>query len=336
MQEDMAKNVRAGDALEEAPPLFRVILYALGDARHGVLVATSHVVFDAASLGIFWREVAETYAGRPREGPRPVQYADFAVWQRGLHQGAWLEEQVAYWKRRLSGAEPLSRLLPTDFPREEVDAARAKDYLRPYPTAAVSVELDRGFVQRLKALAAAERMPFSALLYAAYAAVLGKHAKTEDVVLSHANDVRRRVAGLSETVGFFTNSILLRLDLSGCGTLREVLVRARKEVLTALSLPEFQLIPFVFPRLPDFSRVLFNFQGHQSALELPGLAVRVFDFRTDRTTQQQSQLDVALHIRETVAGELRGSLVYNAALWRQETVGDWVNEWQHTLSAAAR
>ncbi|HKH47952.1 MAG TPA: amino acid adenylation domain-containing protein, partial [Thermoanaerobaculia bacterium] len=257
-------------------PLLRRLLVRLGARDHLLLVTLHHIVSDGWSVGILVREVAALHGafsqGRPSPLPElPVQYADFAVWQRQWLRGAVLEEQLAAWRRRLAGA-PQVLDLPTDRPRPTAQT---------FHGARRPVVLPAGLTAAVREVSRREgATPFMTLL-AAWAAVLGRHAGQDDLLVGApvAGRNRQETEGL---IGFFVNTLVLRADLTGAPPFAEVLRRVREEALEAFTrqdLPFERLVEEVVAQR-DLARspliqVLFSLEQNvaEERLEIPGLAL---------------------------------------------------------------
>ncbi|MCA1615651.1 MAG: amino acid adenylation domain-containing protein [Acidobacteria bacterium] len=195
-----------------AAPLMRAGLLRLGAQEHILLVTTHHIVSDGWSMGVFVRELSALYGAFLRGEPSPlaeppVQYADFAVWQREWLQGEVLEEQLDYWKQRLGGELPVLKL-PTDRPRPPALS---------YKGAEQSLELSAELTERLKSLGRREGATLYMVLLAAFDALLYRYTGQEDVVVGTpiAGRGRREVEGL---IGFFVNTLVLRAGVEGAAT----------------------------------------------------------------------------------------------------------------------
>ncbi|HEU4457421.1 MAG TPA: condensation domain-containing protein, partial [Longimicrobium sp.] len=218
-----------------AGPLFRAALLRLGEEDHVLLLSMHHIVSDGWSMGVLVRELSALY-GAYREGREsplralPVQYADYAVWQREQLEGESLDRHLTYWKERLAGA-PQVLELPTDRPRPAVRSHRG---------ASVSTELSGEVLERLQALGQSEGATLYMTLLGAFQVLLSKYGGSEDVVVgsSIAGRTRGEVEGL---IGFFINSLVLRTDLGGDPSFRAVLRRVREVTLGAY---EHQEMPF--------------------------------------------------------------------------------------------
>ncbi|HKI06704.1 MAG TPA: amino acid adenylation domain-containing protein [Thermoanaerobaculia bacterium] len=202
-------------------PLFRFTLLRLGLADHVALVTLHHIVSDAWSMEVFVRELVTLYRGTALPG-LPIQYTDFASWQRDWAQGGGLDEQLSYWRQRLAGA-PTALELPTDRLRSAVPSFRGASERLALPPA-LSAGL-QDLVRREDAT------PFMAVL-ALLAALLRRHTGQDDLLIGSpiANRQRPEVEGL---VGFFSNTVVLRAELGGDPTFRELLGRARETILGA-------------------------------------------------------------------------------------------------------
>ncbi|MET0398426.1 MAG: amino acid adenylation domain-containing protein, partial [Longimicrobiaceae bacterium] len=216
-------------------PLLRSTLLRLAGADHVLCFTLHHVVSDGWSMDVLMREVSLLYAAARRgEAPRlaelPIQYGDYAVWQRAWMNGQVLEEQLSYWKGRLSGAPPLLEL-PTDRPRTPGQSPRAGGH-----RFALSPALSQG----LRALSRREGTTLFMTLLAGWQTLLGRWAGEEDVVVGSpiAGRTRQETEGL---IGFFVNMLALRGKLGGDPTWSELLGRVREEALGAYA---HQDLPF--------------------------------------------------------------------------------------------
>ena len=243
-----AEEARRPFQLEQGP-LFRVTLVRLQETHYVLLMTMHHIISDAWSLGVLSRELGllyEAYAsGRPSPlTALPIQYADFAVWQRQWLSGEVLEKQLAYWREKLTDIEPLQ--LWTDRPRPVVAS-----FAGAYRTASFGTELGRA----LRALGREEGCtPFMTLL-AAFTALLSRYSGQDDVVVGTpiANRSRPELEGL---IGFFVNTLVLRTDTSGDPSFRELLRRVRETALHAYAhqdLPFEKLVEELHPQR-DLSR----------------------------------------------------------------------------------
>lgn len=296
-------------------PLLRIRLLRLGPGEHAALGALHHIVSDAWSIGVLVREVSELYrafsSGRPSPLPAlPIQYADFAHWQRQWMDGEVLESHLDYWRRRLSGAPVLD--LPTDRPRTEEGSTAGAGH---------RLELSDEVTKALRDLSREEGATEFMTLLAAFDALLGGLSGQTDVVVGTDIANRNRLEG-EELIGFFVNHLVLRCDLSGGPTFREVLRRVRRGALEAYGhqdLPFELLVKELRPerslsRVPLF-QVLFVFQNAPvRTLELPGLKVRPMDVGA-----MTSKFELSLFMEER-AGRFSGTWVFRSDLFDPATI----------------
>jgi len=209
----------------ERGPLLRAALVRVGEEDHGFVLAFHHVVFDGWSAGVLTRELVALYGsfvrGEPSPLPElPIQYADFAAWQRRRLEEMVLERQLAYWRGRLEGARPLE--LPTDHPRPAVQTSRGD---------AVALALTPELTEALRVLSRSEGVsPFMTFL-AAYAVLLRHRSGQDDLVVGCPVAVHRDRPELNELIGLFLNTLPLRVELDGDPSFRDLLVRVRRTAL---------------------------------------------------------------------------------------------------------
>ncbi|HEX3127631.1 MAG TPA: amino acid adenylation domain-containing protein, partial [Thermoanaerobaculia bacterium] len=318
----------------QAGPLFRAALVRLGAEDHLLLLDVHHIVADGWSFGVLFRELAALYGGfRERRSPSlpslpplPIRYADFAAWQRDRMRGKVLEEQLSYWREKLAGAPPVLEL-PLDRVRPAAQSHRGRRVLADLPPALAA---------RLRELSRKEGVsPFMTLL-AAFQLLMSRLSGQDDVVVGAPSAGRSRpeVEGL---VGVFLNTLVLRTDLSGDPTFRELLARVRDVVLGAY---RYQEIPFErlleelqperqLSRTPIF-QVMFNFVSiAELRTGLPGLEVE-----TVEPDEAESKLDFTLYVEE-LPDTYRLDLVYSADLFEPGRMRELLRQLGHLLEQAA-
>ncbi|HEX7181390.1 MAG TPA: amino acid adenylation domain-containing protein, partial [Thermoanaerobaculia bacterium] len=311
-------------------PLFRASLLRLDAEDHATLLAMHHIVSDGWSMGVLIREMAALYVAfsQGRRSPLPeleIQYADYARWQRGWLQGEILEREISFWRQALAGAPVLE--LPTDRPRPPVQTfrgARRGVFLTPSISAA------------LTALGHREGVSLYMSLLAGFATLLSRYSGQEDVSIGSptANRTRAQVEGL---IGFFVNALVLRTDLSGEPSFRQLLGRVRKAALDAFTHQELPFEKVVEELQPqrDLSRsplfqVMFTLQNASSErLELPGLSLSPL---TSGATV--AKFDLTLALRQVQDG-IGGSLEYNTDLFDEPIIGRMAKHVESLLAAAA-
>ncbi|HWS86516.1 MAG TPA: amino acid adenylation domain-containing protein [Pyrinomonadaceae bacterium] len=315
-----------------AGPLLRALLLRAGADDHVLVLTTHHIVSDGWSSGVLLKEMCalyEAYAqGRPSPLPElPVQYADFATWQRNWLSGETLAQQLAYWKEHLLGAPPLE--LPTDRPRPPVHTTQGTR---------LSFTLPPELSEQLRRLSRREGVTVFVTLLAAFQSVLAYLSGQEDVSVGTpiANRNRKETENL---IGFFVNTLVLRTSLSGDPTFRELLRRVREVALGAHAhqdLPFETLVEEMRPQrtlnqVPLF-QVMFSLvpQAERgAAAELDGLTLSPLglDSRT-------SKFDLTLFMEDTPHG-FTGSAEYRTDLFEAETIKRWLRYFETLLETCA-
>jgi amino acid adenylation domain-containing protein len=305
------------------PPAFRATLVRLSEVEHVLLFMVHHVTMDGWSTGLLLGELTELYAahrdGRAARLPElPVQYADYAVWQRGLLDEGHFDRLREHWLHRLDGVLGLPGI-PLDHPRPVRSANRGRD---------LEFRIPAGTADAIRELCREEDCtPFMALLAALYALL---HQWTGETDLVVGSDV----AGRSDTsvenlIGFFVNQIVLRGDLTGTPTWRELLRRTRAIALDAYAhqdLPFEELVKALNPRrgrnhspLFQVKLVLNNTPPGRTA---PGLELRPYD----RKVIDSSRFDLAVVLQED-GGGFTGSWQYDAELFDAGTVAELMDRY---------
>ena len=314
-------------------PLFRAVLWRLDEREHVLLVAMHHIVSDGWSLGVLVREVGALYASFLEDGPSPlpelpVQYADFAVWQRSWLSGEVLEHELEYWRERLSGI-PLVLDLPTDRPRPAVRSQRGAVH-----RFSLSAPLSRS----LAALCRREGATRFMLLLAAFAALLSRLTGQDDLTIGTpiAGRNRSEIEGL---IGFFVNTLIFRPDLSGEPGFAELLRRVRREALQAQAhqdLPFERLVEELsrdrsLDRTPLFQVMLALQNAQVGALSLPGLELSPRDLIED-----VAKFDLLLVFSEGQGEEsgIGGALSYATDLFDAATMASFAERLERLLAAA--
>jgi amino acid adenylation domain-containing protein len=312
-------------------PLVRAGLLRLAAEEHVALLTMHHIVSDGWSMGVLVKEVAALYeafaAGQESPLPElPIQYPDYAAWQREWLQGEALEEQLSYWREKLAGAPPVLEL-PTDRPRPAVQTFRGarEQFTLPATLAAELAELSRG-----------EGVTLFMTLLAAWQALLSRYARQQDVVVGTPVAGRSRPE-LEPLIGFFVNTLALRTDLSGNPTFRELLGRVREVCLGAYAhqeVPFEKLVEELQPQrnlshAPLFQVMLVLQNQPQEAVELPGL--RISAVRGENLT---AKFDLTLILEER-AGELAGVLEYNSDLFDAGTAARMAAQFRTLLDGVA-
>ncbi|WP_405788934.1 amino acid adenylation domain-containing protein [Streptomyces sp. NBC_00029] len=296
-------------------PLVRASLLRRTENDWALVLCVHHIVVDGWSLGVLVDELAEMYAAcaqarAPRLPELPVQYADFAVWQREWLSGERLEEQLAYWRGQLAGAAVLD--VPGDRPRP-AEQSFAGD--------SVPVTLSPELVTRLTRLVEGESATLFTGLLGAFAAVLGRWAGQSDVVVGTAVAGRTRTE-LEPLVGFFVNTLALRVDTGGGASFRELVRRSRQSSLDGFA---HQDVPFerIVQELgvdrssgrPPVVQVMLALRNvPMRPPTLGGLGVEVVEL-----AREVAQLDLSVELVPEADGGLTGALEFSSELYDRAT-----------------
>ncbi|MDZ8261485.1 amino acid adenylation domain-containing protein [Nostoc sp. ChiQUE01b] len=307
--------------------LVRATLLRLSEEEQVLLVTMHHIITDGWSCDVFLRELSALYAAFSKNLPSPlpelpIQYADFAVWQRDCLKGEFLATQLNYWKQQLQGELPILQL-PTDRPRPNlIIFTGAKQYF------AFSASLTNA----LKQLSQREDATLFMSLLAVFNILLYRYTDQEDILIGSPIANRNR-AELEGMLGLFVNTLVLRNNLSGNPSFRQLLHRVREVTLDAYAhqdLPFEMLVEELLPER-DLSRnplyeVMFVLQNTpDSVKEASDLTLRTLEF--DSGT---AQLDIFLSISESEEG-LTGCLEYNTDIFDSTTISQFINNFQTLL-----
>jgi amino acid adenylation domain-containing protein len=308
-----------------AGPLLRALLLRCGADEHILLLTLHHIITDGWSTGVLLRELSAFYAGfaggRPVALPDlPVQYADFAAWQRTRLSGAALAAQVSYWQQHLSGLAPLA--LPTDHPRPAIQTHRG---------ATEPLTLPPRLRDALQELAQQAGATLFMVLLAAFQVLLARYSGAQSVAVG-SPIAGRTHAALEGLIGFFANTLVLHTNLGGDPSFRELLQRTRAVALAAYThqeLPFEQVVAAIQPprdlsRPPLFQVMLALQNAPERPLELPGLRVRPVPVARGLAT-----FDLTLALADTPQG-LRGGVEYNTDLFERATITRLLGHF-HTL-----
>jgi amino acid adenylation domain-containing protein len=297
--------------------------------KHILLINMHHIISDGWSIGVFIRELSHLYgafvAGKEATLPTlPIQYADFAVWQRQWLQGKVLGTQLEYWKQQLADAPPLLEL-PTDRPRPAIQTFQGKTE---------RFWLDSKLTQELKALSQQSGCTLFMTLLAAFAVVLSRYSGQTDIVIGSAiaNRNRREIEGL---IGFFVNTLALRLDLSEKPSFATFLKQVQTVTQDAY---EHQDLPFEMlveelqleRKLDRNPLVQVGFilqNAANEAWKLPGLTIEEMSWELD-----SARLDLEVHLSEVNDG-LTGLCCYNIDLFDGSMIARLLEHFQNLLRA---
>ena len=297
-------------------PLLRITLVRMAAEEHALLLAMHHIVTDGWSMNVLVREAVALYAMYSAGGardlpPLPIQYADFAVWQRSWLQGEVLEQQLAYWKQHL-GAKPAVLELPTDFPRPAVQTYRGANFIFPFSPA---------LSQSLKTFCRAQQATMFMVLLAVFNVLFHRYTGQQEIIVGSpiANRNRKELEGL---IGFFANTLPMRTNVSGELSFREVLARLKEAALGAYAHQDLPFEYLVEQFHPERSlshsplvQVMFNFEPTIPQMaEMPGLSASLMDY-----DNKSAKFDLTLFARDH-GTEIFGTLEYNVDLFTSETI----------------
>ena len=308
-----SERQRAFDLNQEHP--FRALLIRLGQQEHILVLTIHHIVSDGWSMQVLLREVGSLYRAHCENrslqlSELPVQYADYAIWQRETLQGEALQKQLTYWSEQLKGLEPL-----------ELQTDRMRPTVQTYRGAAESFTLTPFLTENLRRFSQREGSTLFMTLLAAFQILLAKYSGQTDIAVG-VPIAGRRHSELEGLIGLFVNTIVLRTSLGCDPTLREILCRTRETALGAYAhqdLPFERIIEELQPardpsRSPLF-QVMFIFQqagqGEEEISELTGSRVEV-----DVTS---AKFDLTLSVLDSPTG-MRGVIEYNPDLFNRDRI----------------
>lgn len=310
-------------------PVLRATLLKLAATEHVFLLTVHHIAADAWSLEIFFREMkafyrAFTVAQTAALPELPIQYADFAVWQREWLQGEVLEKQLAYWRQQLAGAPPLLEL-PTDRPRPAVQTLAGAQ-----SAFALSKELSAALQQ----LSQQKRVTLFMTLLAAFKTLLYRYTGQEDIVVGSPIANRNRPE-LEDLIGFFVNTLVLRTNLGGNPAFAELLDRVNATALAAYAHQDVPFEKLVEELRPErnlstspFFQTMFIYQNiPRRDTQLPGL-----QFEAVASPGGTAKFDLTLTLFEQPEG-LAGVVEYNLDLFDADTIQRLLGHYERLLQS---
>ncbi|MEH2354893.1 non-ribosomal peptide synthetase [Nostoc sp.] len=308
-------------------PLLRTTLLHLSEQEYVLLFTMHHIVSDAWSIGLIIKEVTALYEafckGKPSPlAELPIQYADFAVWQRQWLQGEVLQSQISYWRKQLEDA-PRVLDLATDHPRTAIRKFRGATY---------SFELSQQLSVELNTLSQQQKSTLFMTLLAAFQTLLWRYTGSDDIVVGSPIANRNR-EDIKDLIGFFINTLVLRTNLAGNPTFEELLNRVREMTLGAYAhedLPFELLVDELQPQrnlshTPLFQVAFVLQNAPVSAFELPGLTLSSL-----KVPSINADFDLNLDITETV-DKILCNLHYNSNLFEESTIKRMAGHFQTLL-----
>ncbi|MCC5658374.1 amino acid adenylation domain-containing protein [Nostoc sp. XA010] len=309
-------------------PLLRVKLLQLNQTEYVMVFTMHHIVSDIWSMGVLVEEVAVLYPAfcHSKVSPLPelpIQYPDFAVWQRQWLQGQIWDKQLAYWKQQL--ANPPILRLPTDRPRPAISSLQGATQL---------FVLSKDLTEALNSLSRSEGVTLFMTLLAAFKVLLHRYTGQEDICVGSPIANRNR-AEIEKLIGFFINSLVLRNHLSNNLTFRELLVRVRDVTLGAYDHQDFPFEKVVEELQPGRNlsynplfQVVFQLQNTpMEVLDLPDLTLSMVEYEN-----QTAAFDLHLSLSEEIDGEISASLEYSTELFDATTIARMIENFQTLLA----
>jgi amino acid adenylation domain-containing protein len=331
-RQNQAENLLLVDAQMpfnlETGPMIRVTLLKMHPEEHIAMLVIHHIAADGQSMMILVQELAALYGQLIHDeqiglDPLPVQYADYAFWQRSWLEGNVLEEQLNYWKTQLAGSPPLLEL-PTDRPRPAV---------KTFAGAILSFQLPDALSGKIKELCReAGATPYMFLL-AAFQTLLFRYSNEEDILIGTAI-ANRSHPEIENLIGFFVNTLVMRTDLSGNPGFLQLLARVREVTLGAYAhqdLPFEMLVDVLQPErnlsyTPIF-QIGFDLQTiHFDRIDFPGLKIEPVQFDSKRAAY-----DLLMSV--TLAGNsISGSLEFNSDLFDKDSAEKMIAHYKILLA----
>jgi hypothetical protein len=312
--------------------MLRANLVELSEQEHVLVVVTHHIASDAWSLPIIVKEVAELYASfaENRDAKLPplqLQYADFAIWQRGYLQGEILQNRLAYWKNKLDGLTPLQ--LPLDYTRPAIKSNRG---------VSAAFEISKELATRLNQLSRQHGATLYMTLLSAFNIMLNRYSGQSDISVggSVANRSQQEIEGL---VGFFVNTLAYRTEIDSSLSFAELLQQVRTTTLEAY---EHQEVPFekvvevvAVDRDPSISPLFQVMLVLVNTPEVPELKLGDVVLSPGTYKQATVKFDITFFVTETADG-LQGLVEYSTDLFKPETINRMTAHFTNLLSAVVK
>lgn len=308
-----------------AGPLIRTRLIRLGEDVHILVVVMHHIICDGLSIHLLFDELAEHYGGQGSNPPLAVQYADYAAWQRGQQRD---EPEIAWWREYLAGA-PTALALPTDHARPAVRSGAGATHVFTLP---------RTVADGAATLARGMRMsPFMVML-SAYGALVGRLTGSNDLLVGTPFSARSQPE-VEPLIGFFVNTLPVRVDLSGQPTFAQLLGRVRTSLLDVLA---HQQVPFDTlvealaldrdPSITPLVQTVFTFEPRP--LAEPRLAGVEAELLTLQASSAKFDLDFMVVQKADGSGDLEVAINYSTELFEAATIARLADRFHRLLAAA--
>ncbi|NEO97699.1 MAG: amino acid adenylation domain-containing protein [Symploca sp. SIO2E9] len=313
----------------ESDQMLRACLLQLAPQEYLLLLVMHHIASDGWSMGILWQELGELYQanlnGKPSPLPiLPIQYSDFALWQRKWLSQEKQDKQLNYWKQRLAGAKPLLEL-PTDYPRPPIQTYRGGSQ---------SLQLSASLSASLHQLTHQQGVTLYMTLLAAFTTLLSRYSQQQDLLIGSPIAGRHREE-IDSLIGFFVNTLVLRIDLSGNPSFEQLLQQVRTVALEAYSnqdLPFSKLVEQLNPERSLSYHPLFQVMFVlDNPLELEGKLFNLTATPVEVETAT-AQFDLVLSIQQR-EGLLLTTWQYNSDLFERATITRMSQNFETLLSS---
>ncbi|KAG0195549.1 hypothetical protein BGX28_001119, partial [Mortierella sp. GBA30] len=314
--EHLARKETCGSFDLEQGPLLRAAIIQLDDNEHTLLITLHHIVSDGWSSGIMLSEICQLYTAYCKGEPSPltplaIQYPDYAAWQRQWLSGERLQEQSDYWRTALAGA-PVLIDLPTDRPRPPQQSFEGDH---------VPITLDAQLTSALKQLSQRHGVTLFMTIMSAWSVILARLSGQDDIVIGTPSANRNRQE-IEPLIGFFVNTLAMRVDVSGEPSTKELLERVKRCTLAAHAhqdLPFEQVVEIVQPlrrmsHAPLFQVMLVWQNNDEGEWDLPGLDVLPYEL-----DHHIAKFDLALALWES-GDVIIGGLDYATSLFNRRTI----------------
>lgn len=310
-------------------PLWRAQLLRLAEEDHVLLLNLHHIVTDAWSLSVLLREIVQIYkafsAGQDSPLPElPIQYADYCLWQSEHLQGEVLERQLAYWKKHLAGAPALLEL-PTD---------RVRPPVQTYNGTRTVVHLGKELSESLVELSRRQGVTLFMTLLAGFNVLLHRYSGQEDIVVG-TPVANRNSTEVEKLIGFFVNTVALRVDLSGNPRFSEFLKQVREVSLAAFShqdVPFEKVVEDLMPERNLGHSPLFQTVFALQNIRLDPWALPELEFSSIDLDSGHSKFELALTLANSDQG-IWGRVEYNTDLFEEQTIKRMMAHLQQLLSS---
>ncbi len=312
--------------------LLRFTLFQISDQKYILFFAIHHIICDGWSLGIFLQELSILYEVFSHEkysplSELPIQYSDFAEWEKQWFKEDDFNNQINYWKKQLS--KPLPRLkLPVDKSQSNVSTNQSNIQF---------LSLSRELSKALKVFSLQEKATLFMTLVAAFNTVLYFHTDSEDILIG-TDVANRNLPETEELIGFFVNQLVLRTDLAGNPTFRELLARIRQVTLEAYAnqdLPFGKLVKILNPERISNATSLFQAKIMLRNFPLPSLQLEGLTVDFIKLSNGASKLDLFLSLEDKPNG-INGFLEYNQKLFNIKTIQKILTQFEAVLTHVVR